>query len=408
MRTPLISVVMAVHNAQPFLQQALDSIFAQNLTDFELIVIDDASTDSSLQVLTNCREPRLILLRNDQNQGLTQSLNKGLAAARGQYIARHDADDFSEPKRFHQQAAFLEKEPRVGLIGTNHYFVDRQNRVLDTVEYPCSNEDLKSLLMKQNCFCHGAVMYRKSCIEAVGGYRTEFRVTQDYDLWLRIAEHFDLANLPSFLYNFRLHTDTISHNKTDLQVSYEYLARKLAEKRRAGIPEGAFPGEAVVINSYPRQAQRSFEDNLNKAYYFFAAGEHTKATEALEAAEASTFEKELDFMGWEEWATGKARRLAALREDIEAGQVFIRWVFQSLRNVSNKKAALRNSLSNFYADQAFQAYENTRGREVYGYAVQAIYHDWRWLQNRGLLVIMLRSILGIVVPKRRSIEKKKR
>lgn len=389
MSTPHVSVLMAVYNAEPYLSQALDSIFAQTFTDFELIVVNDASTDSSPAILDSHRDPRLVVVTNPQNVGLTGSLNKGLKLAKGELIARHDADDISHADRFRQQVERLMAQPALGALGTSYQIIDRQGHILETVCPPATNTEIQGLLPQRNLFCHGSVMLRRNYLEEVGAYRAAFPVAQDYDLWLRLAEHCELANLSALLYQFRFHRNTVSREKYDLQLAYDRLARELAAHRRANGVEAEIPED--VLTFYPPEPARCLVNVRWATYCFYAAGQVDQAAEAITRAEDIVPQPQDRIASWEEWAWFRARRLACLRKDVKEGARFIHWLFTTLPSMDDWPAP-QQTIGRLYADQAFLAHQNGLEELVMPYALEAVRHDWRWLRNRGLWVIAWRSL----------------
>ena len=230
---PTISVVMAVYNAQPYLAKAVESIIGQTFQDFELIIIDDGSTDGSTEDLqryaaTNNR----IRLFVRENRGLTKSLNEGLKLVRGQYVARHDADDFSAPDRFQIQVDFLNKNESVSVVGSYAALIDDNGKEIGILKPPCRSADVKEGLRKGNCFCHGSIMAKTSDLIEVGGYREYFEFTQDFDLWLRISKKYNMFNIDKILYYNRRSKKTISRKNLSRQFYYHLLAIELYNERR--------------------------------------------------------------------------------------------------------------------------------------------------------------------------------
>ena len=230
--SPKVSVVMSVYNGERYLHKAVDSIFRQTFTDFEFIIIDDGSTDGTGEILKWFRDDRVLCVRNEENLGLTRSLNKGLALARGEYIARMDADDISMPERLQRQVEYLDQHPHVGLVGVTPVCIDSAGSEQDRLNLLITNEEIQAQLAQANCFCHGSVMFRRECLDAIGFYDETFLLAQDYDLWLRIAELFDVANLPEPLYRLREHNERLSETKEQEQLRYITQAREQAAKRR--------------------------------------------------------------------------------------------------------------------------------------------------------------------------------
>ena len=231
---PLVSVLMPVFNGELYLSDALNSILNQSYSDFELILIDDCSTDKTSEILHNFvqMDKRIKVFRQHSNLGLTKSLNSGLAKCRGEFIARHDADDLSEPERFACQIAFLRDHPDYGLIGTAVSRIDSKGNIIDQPIVINGVKGIRAIIKGLNPFVHGSIMMRKSTVDTVNGYRSGFRYAQDYDLWLRISEITFVDNLPERLYRWRVHSAGISKKKLPIQVKYAALASYFAKERQ--------------------------------------------------------------------------------------------------------------------------------------------------------------------------------
>ncbi len=207
---PKITVLMAVYNAAKYLRVAVQSILDQSLGDFEFLIVNDGSTDSSRDILLSFNDPRLRLLENPRNLGLTKSLNRGLEAARGQYIARMDADDISLPERFAKQLTFLEAHPEIGVLGTGFTWIDEQGKPGKTILYSRNHGFILWYLCFQNSIVHPSVMLRRDLILKFGGYREEALDSEDYDLWLRMGQTVRFANLEEPLILLRQHPESIT------------------------------------------------------------------------------------------------------------------------------------------------------------------------------------------------------
>jgi glycosyltransferase involved in cell wall biosynthesis len=390
MNTPQISVVMAVHNTERFLRQAMGSILNQTYSDFELIVVDDASSDGSSAILDSYDDPRIVRITNGQNLGLTRSLNRGLSVAHGEFIARHDADDVSHPERFRQQLALITTRSTLGLVTSSYDVIDRHGQLLDTVPLPTSNSALQTELERYNCFCHGAVMFRRDCAKKIGCYYCEsFPVAQDYDLWLRIAEHHELGSIAEPLYQWRFDSEGVSQKKTGLQLAFDQLARDRARQRRAGNIEPAVPDD--VLGIFPPRPLQRLQRARRAAYLLYTAGQLVPAGDLIIEAHQVFLECANDADTWPEWTLAAAHRLASLRGSVDEGVRFIAWVLEVLA-LPRTQRLVRQVTGRFYADQAFLAYENQKKERVPSYTRQAVRYDWRWLRNRGLLAITLRSL----------------
>ncbi len=225
---PGISVIMAVHNGERYLGRAMESVLGQTFGDFEFIIVDDGSTDGSSAIIRSYADPRIRSVSNGRNIGLTRSLNVALGLASGHYIARQDADDVSLPARFAKQVTYLERHPEVGLLGTGVCIIDEDGRVLRR-ETPSPYPERK--LRMHNQFVHGSVMLRKSVLDQVGPYHELFRYSQDYELWLRIAGRYTVANLTEPLYWKRRHRESVQAQKRREGALYHLLALRIASGR---------------------------------------------------------------------------------------------------------------------------------------------------------------------------------
>ncbi len=213
---PKISVVMPVYNGEKYLNQAIDSILAQTFTDFEFIIIDDGSTDNSLAIIKAYQDSRLKLHQNKQNLGLVATLNRGLDLAKCEYIARMDCDDISLPDRFAKQVNFLDNHPHISLVGSSVRIIDGENNLGMVAEMPTSHYLIKWSLQFYCPIMHPTVMYRRESIIQLNGYSSQLILGrekysgEDYDLWRRLSNTSQLANLPEVLLLLRKH----NHNVT--------------------------------------------------------------------------------------------------------------------------------------------------------------------------------------------------
>jgi len=240
---PTISVILPAYNVAPYIDQAARSILAQTFTDFELIIIDDASTDQTPNKIRALAtdSPRIKIITNAQNLGLTKSLNLGIAAARGQYIARQDGDDFSLPTRLAEQFAYLQAHPDIALLGSARLRMDaagniahNSGRLLSTRPVAKSADGKTARptfddLLHANHFVHGSVMFRKSVFDEVGGYDELFEYMEDFNLWQRIAKRHTVANLLEPLYALRNRPDSMTQANTPNATLCHFLAVNMAK-----------------------------------------------------------------------------------------------------------------------------------------------------------------------------------
>lgn len=212
---PRITVLMAVHNGERYLRKAIDSVLDQTFHDFEFLVINDGSTDATYHILESYGDNRLHVIENERNLGLTKSLNRGLRCARGEFIARHDADDVAWRDRLAHQLAYLEKNPTVAIVGTQARVIDESGRHLkvNDVEKGTTNLAIHWQLIFDSPFFHSTVMARTNVMrEALGGYNENYITSQDFELWARLLPRYAGANLGRALQDFRVHDRSVSHN----------------------------------------------------------------------------------------------------------------------------------------------------------------------------------------------------
>jgi glycosyltransferase involved in cell wall biosynthesis len=231
-----ISVLMPVHNGACFIGEALDSLSRQTAGHFEVIIIDDGSTDGSEDIIGAyaCRDERIRCFRR-RHRGLVVSLNDAIALARGEYLARMDSDDVAHPDRFRRQAVFLAENPACVAVGSQVECIDQEGSLIGLHKYETAHDAIMDRLLFREfgpTMAHPAVMMRRDVVVAVGGYRAKFVASEDRDLWLRLAERGRLANLPDVLLRYRLHLSSFSHNRGAEQRRMALVAVHDAYERR--------------------------------------------------------------------------------------------------------------------------------------------------------------------------------
>jgi glycosyltransferase involved in cell wall biosynthesis len=244
---PAVSVLMAVYNCAPYLPAALDSVLGQSFSDYEFIVVDDASTDETPAILSayTLRDNRFVLLRNERNLKLPASLNRGLAVCRAPLIARADGDDLCHPKRLVKQVEFLNQHPEVGAISCSYNRIDADGRAIGFQALPTESAMIKFKLLWESTLSHAGALYRARAVRAVGGYDETFVTAQDYDLWARLADSMEFANLSDPLLTVRTHaacattvraqeTVRLGHNVSQRLLS-RYLGRSLSIEETAAL-----------------------------------------------------------------------------------------------------------------------------------------------------------------------------
>jgi len=213
---PLVSVVMSVYNGERYVGLAIESILGQTFTDFELLIIDDGSTDESVALIRGFRDSRIRLLRNGKNLGLVASLNRGLDMARGAYVARMDADDISMPERLQRQVEFMEANPEVDICGS--WLEAFDGRVKSIWLPPLSDEEIKANLIFESVVYHPTVIMRHTVFSDLAArYDEDYPYAQDYELWCRLSRSCRFANIGEVLLRYRLHEHSIGSCKSDTQ-----------------------------------------------------------------------------------------------------------------------------------------------------------------------------------------------
>lgn len=211
MSAPRITVLMAVHNGARYLDAAVQSILCQTWSDFEFLIVDDGSTDDTSLRLAGYHDERMRVVRTE-NRGVGAALSLGVREARGEFIARMDADDIAAPNRLERQLAAMESMPEVGVVDSGVHLMDRQGRPLpdDVTDAFFSRAERRWRLMWRNAVVHPTVMLRKSVLDRTGeNYRPRV-IAEDYDLWLRLVPHTEFYRLPEQLLWYRRHAESVT------------------------------------------------------------------------------------------------------------------------------------------------------------------------------------------------------
>ena len=210
MNRPKVSVVMPVYNGQRFVREAIDSVLAQSFSDYELLIINDASTDASREIIRTYRDPRVRLIENTVNLGIAGTRNVGLAEAVGEYVAWLDSDDVSLPTRLTEQVEFLDRHTSVALCGS--WVKTTGDKMGDVWRYPTEGAVLRSRMLFDDPVATSAAMIRRQTLLSCDlRFDDRLSFAEDYDLWERISQYAELANIPKVLTLYRVHSDQISH-----------------------------------------------------------------------------------------------------------------------------------------------------------------------------------------------------
>jgi len=255
-KDPKISVIMSVYNGEKYLREAIESILNQTFADFEFIIVNDGSTDSSLEIIQSYHDKRIRVIDNEENIGLTKSLNKAIKQAQGEYIARQDADDVSLPNRFEEQKKYFEQHPGTALLGTSIYIIDEDGKIIGK-HMVLANPTKR--LVKVNPFNHGSTMFKSEIARELGGYNELFRYCQDYELWLRIAKYHEVRNQTQVLYKLRSHQGNIRSIKGEESALYHLLAIRLIKNDLdEGILEAIKDKGILSLYSYLRKSEKIY------------------------------------------------------------------------------------------------------------------------------------------------------
>jgi len=214
---PLVSVLMSVYNSERYLADAIESILTQTYREFEFVIIDDGSGDRTPQILDTyaARDSRIRLISRE-NRGIPKTRNELVALAQGELIAVMDSDDIAHPDRLTAQVTFLQQHPAVVWVGGAFELMDDQGRRLTCIHLPNSDQEIQHLLVSgHTSFLHPAAMIRRSAILQVGGYDETLSTAHDLDLWLKLSEIGQLANLQQPVVSYRIHPDSICDRNQD-------------------------------------------------------------------------------------------------------------------------------------------------------------------------------------------------
>jgi Glycosyltransferase like family 2 len=241
-----VTVLMPVHATPPaMVERAMDSIHAQTFRDFEFLILDGAC-------------------------GLTATLNDGLRQARGEFIARQDADDWSDPRRFELQLAYLRTHPETALCGTAAWMHQQDGSPLWRTRVAETHQQIQAALPYENPFIHGSTMFRRDAALSIGGYREQFVCSQDYDFFWRMSDRAASANLPEALYHYRYSAASVSANKAAEQARAHRAARILAGARHRGEPED-------ISAAFASSSSDDFRALLKQSDHLLLAGDYRGA-----------------------------------------------------------------------------------------------------------------------------------
>ncbi|MBU0597098.1 glycosyltransferase [Patescibacteria group bacterium] len=258
----LVSVLISVYNGEKYIKQAVESILNQTEEDWEMVIINDASTDKSPEIILELanHEPRIKFITNEKNLGLTKSLNRGLKECEGEYIARLDADDVSNRERLKIQMDFMENNKEVALCGSQGMYISEDGKKLGEKNLPTHYKDIKDKLLFNNQFIHSSLFLRRAVIDKVGFYNESFKTSQDYELVLRLAKNYPVVNLTERLVSWRVHPGSISW----ISKKQEWDAIRA---RWLGITKYNYPKLKGLFNIFLRLGWFIFPQTLKRRHY---------------------------------------------------------------------------------------------------------------------------------------------
>jgi glycosyltransferase involved in cell wall biosynthesis len=325
-----ITILMPVYNVERYLRGALDSVFRQTWQDFELLIVNDGSTDGTRAMLSELRDPRIRIV-DMPHGGLAATLRAGVDLARGRYVARMDADDEALPNRLAVQKACLDRSPHVVLVHSSAQPIDPEGRPLPGVlGHPRPSAVTKWLLLWQNPIVHPTVMLRQSTLRAHRlNYRLEFFRADEFDLWNRLAPYGDFEAVPEILHRYRLHPESMTRrNPADLQfAAFTRVIRENFERLQVPLAPDAAEELAVISGGTWRDPITHGYRHLEGALHCLqeALSERFCTAYGVAPAELAAVQAE-QLLRWARYILGTSRGYAAhlLRQSVGRHRAAVR------------------------------------------------------------------------------------
>ncbi len=334
---PLVSVLMPVYNGRDYLRPAIESVLNQSFVDFELLIINDGSKDDSQEIIESYNDPRIVAIKQE-NQGVARSLNNGLKIAKGKYIRRHDADDISTTDSLKIQVDFLESNPEYVMVCNQQAFMTLNGKVALKYRVPNTKffegKKIKDLSFddfavdRSSPVVHGTACFRRKEVLELGCYRTEFIVSEDNDLWLRLLEKYKIAVMNVCTYYMRIHPGSATHRHANKIQHFRNLLVDYSKQRRLTGTDPIMRGEKVpppppekiekIVNT-PAKG-KFFREDLR---YMFGL-----VTDAGDRAVRNKLAKEILIDGWKDFRTYKLLLFPILGDGLVAKGVALKKLFK--------------------------------------------------------------------------------
>lgn len=217
---PTITVLMPVYNVEKYIRFAIDSILSQTYEDFSFLIIDDASTDHTVDIICEYQDKRIKLIRNSRNLGVANSLNKGLAIIDSPYIARMDGDDISNPTRFEKQLAYMKFYPKLSIVGSHMELIDDRGTIIKKQNKQVENENIKvGLFLGHTSLAHPSIIIKRSALNKFRlQYDSAYQYAEDYELYCKASQYIEFDNYPEALVQYRIHPESVSQKHRKQQI----------------------------------------------------------------------------------------------------------------------------------------------------------------------------------------------
>ena len=267
---PTITVLMPVYNVEKYVGAAIESILTQTFEDFELLIIDDASTDHTYDIISQYNDKRIRKIRNHTNIGIASSLNLGLSMTNSIYVARMDGDDISKPTRFEKQIAYMKSNPDLGILGSHMELINENNVILKEQHKKMGRINIKiGLFFGNTSLAHPSILIKKSELEKFHlRYDSAFQYAEDFDLYCRSSHYIEFDNYPECLVQYRIHSESVSHKFHDQQIIDAKIALYL-HLRRLNFPINKSDFNVHTFLSFsPQIWDDETQDNVIRWIYY--------------------------------------------------------------------------------------------------------------------------------------------